>query len=71
MLKTNHTPFLFILFVLSLSLSLCGGLKDFYPKKLLPSQASQLTTGNLGGRYKPPEEADGAEFRENFEINAS
>ena len=32
---------------------ICGGLKDFCPEKLLPSQMSELTTGNLGGRCKP------------------
>ena len=28
-------------------------LKEFYPKKLLTSQASKFTAGNLGGHCKP------------------
>ena len=30
-----------------------GELKEFYPKKLLTSQASKFTAGNLGGHCKP------------------
>ena len=29
---------------------------SFCPKKLLPSQASELTAGNLGGHCKTPDE---------------
>ena len=33
-----------------------GELKDFFPKKLLPSQANKLTAGNLGACCRPPYE---------------
>ena len=33
---------------------ICGELKGFCLNKLLLSQASELTVGNLGGRCKPP-----------------
>ena len=34
--------------------NMCGILKDFCPKKRLPSRASELAVGNLGWRYKLP-----------------
>ena len=33
---------------------MCGILKDFCPKKLPASQASELATGNMGGRCEAP-----------------
>ena len=33
---------------------ICGELKGFCPNRLLLSQASELTVGNLGGCCKPP-----------------
>ena len=48
-----------------------GELKDFCPKKILLSQASKPTAGNLGGFFKPPDEIKGVEFQENVEINVS
>ena len=36
-------------------------LKDFCPKKLLPSQASKLVSGNMGGCCKPPGEIQRSE----------
>ena len=33
---------------------ICGELKGFCPNRLLLSQASELTVGNLGGCSKPP-----------------
>ena len=50
---------------------ICGGMKEFCPEKLLPSQMSELTTGNLGGRCKPLNEVQRVELLENLEINAS
>ena len=48
----------------------CGGLKDPYPKKLLPSQMTQLTAGNLGRPCKPPYEVK-VYFQQNLETNVS
>ena len=39
---------------------LCGGLKNFCLTKLLPSQVTELTPGNLGGHCKPPDEVQEA-----------
>ena len=36
-----------------------GWLKNFFPKKVLPSQASELTVGNFGGHCKPMRSRDG------------
>ena len=33
---------------------MCEILKDFCPKKLPASQASELATGNMGGRCEAP-----------------
>ena len=44
-------------------------LKDFYPKKLLPSQASELTVRNLEGHVSQSGPVD--EFRGNVKINVS
>ena len=43
-----------------------GGPKDFWPKKLQPSQASKLPAGNLGGCCKPPDEIHGSEVPGNL-----
>ena len=45
-----------VTFISELTGKICGGLKDFLLKKLLPSQVSELTAGNLGRHCKTPVE---------------
>ena len=47
---------------------ICGWLKNFFQKKVLPSQASELTVGNLGRRCKPMRSRGGV-LGGNLEIN--
>ena len=42
-----------VTFISELAGKICGWLKNFFPKKVLPSQASELTVENLGGHCKP------------------
>ena len=53
-----------VTFISELAGKICGELKDFCPKKLLLSQAIELTVWNLEGRCNPPDEV-------NVEINVS
>ena len=45
-----------------------GVLKDFCPRKLLSSQASEITVGNSGGRCKPPNEIQGRSSKETWKL---
>ena len=40
-----------------------------YEKSLILLNISQKKVGNMGGRYKPPKEVQGARFHENLEIH--
>ena len=45
-----------------------GSWRIFARKNILPRQANELTAGNLGARWKTPNEVQGVKFWKNLEF---
>ena len=63
-----------ITFIVEAAGKICGGLKAArrisVRKNFYRAECTEFTTGNLGGYCNPPDEVQGAEFRENLEVDA-